>query len=175
MMRLLLSARDEQGEPLVDINCDSHRKGGNKNKINGALIPQEQRQSSQTSGGNHQHPIIYWAVFKYQFKLAIEFIQDHGADPTVLNSNNSNLLHIVFANFKHDVKYASKLATLLIERKVHLNLVDKDHKSPLLVAIKKNQIDAIEYAHHHNIRKHLSLMRDSSFINASNLIKKNIC
>ena len=92
-----------------------------------------------------------------------------------MNSNNSNLLHILFANFKHDLKYAGPLAELLIERKVNLNLVDKDGKSPLLVAIKKSQIDAIEFAHHHNIKKHLALMRDASFINATNLIKKNIC
>jgi len=82
-------------------------------------------------------------------------VEHHRADPTVLNSNNSNLLHILFANFSHDLKYAPKLADLLIKRRVNLNLVDKDGKSPLLVSIKKSQIEAIEYAHQHNIKRHI--------------------
>jgi len=73
----------------------------------------------------------------------MELIRDYDADPTILNSNNSNLLHILFANFKHDLKHAGKLAELLIKQKVNLNLVDKDGKSPLLVAVKKSQVEAI--------------------------------
>ena len=79
-------------------------------------------------------------MFKYQFKLTIELIERYGADPAVLNSNNSNLLHILFANFSHDPNHAPRLADLLIEHKVSLNLVDKDGKTPLHVAIKKQQI-----------------------------------
>ena len=82
-------------------------------------------------------------MFKYQFKLAVELIEEYGADPTVLNQNNSNLLHILFANFNNDLRYASKLADLLIAKKVNLNLIDKDGKSPVLVAIKKSQIEAL--------------------------------
>ena len=80
-------------------------------------------------------------------------IEQHDADPIVLNSNNSNLLHILFANFNHNMKEAPRLADLLIKRRVNLNLVDKDGKSPLLVAIKKSQIEAIEYADQHNIER----------------------
>ena len=67
----------------------------------------------------------------------MELINNYNADPTVLNSNNSNLLHILFANFNHGLKYAALLADLLISRSVNLNLVDKDNKTPILVAIKK--------------------------------------
>lgn len=87
----------------------------------------------------------------------MEFIEEHGADPTVLNTNNSNLLHILFANFNHDLKYASKLADLLIKSKVNLNHIDKDRKSPLLVAIKKSQIEAVEYCHQHNLKRELAM------------------
>ena len=172
MMRILLSCKDKVGEPLVDINNTLRRVPGQPTRTL-ALMPQEQR-IVQLSG-NQQHPILYWAVFKYQFKLAIDFIEKHEADPTVLNSNNSNLLHILFANFSHDLKYAPKLADLLISRKVNLNLVDKDGKSPLLVAIKKSQLEAIKFAHQHNIKRHLSMIQDPSFLGASNLIRKSIC
>ena len=69
--------------------------------------------------------------------MAMELIEKYGADATILNQNNSNLLHILFANFSHDLKYAKPLAELLIRRKVNLNLIDKTGKSPILVAIKK--------------------------------------
>ena len=49
----------------------------------------------------------------------------------------SNLLHILFANFNNDLRYANQLAELLLAKKVNLNLIDKDGKSPVLVAIKK--------------------------------------
>ena len=110
----------------------------------------EQREMNQP-GTQQQHPVLYWTVFKYQFKLAIELIEKFGADPTVLNSNNSNLLHILFANFNHDLRHAIELAELLIARKVNLNLIDKDGKSPVLVAIKKSQIEALQFAHKHNL------------------------
>ena len=71
----------------------------------------------------------------------------------MLNNNNSNLLHILFANFSHDAKNAPKLADLLIESNVSLNLVDKDGKSPLHVALKKQQIQALQYIHDYNIKK----------------------
>lgn len=41
------------------------------------------------------------------------------------------------------MKHAKQLAELLIARKVNLNLIDKDGKSPVLVAIKKSQIEAL--------------------------------
>ena len=93
---------------------------------------------NQLSSKQQQHPVLYWTVFKYEFKLAMELINEYDADPTVLNSNNSNLLHILFANFNHSLKHAAKLADLLIAKQVNLNLVDKDGKSPVLVAIKKH-------------------------------------
>ena len=72
------------------------------------MTTKEQRDFSQTGTGNQQqHPVLYWTVFKYQFKLAIELIEKYGADPTVLNSNNSNLLHILFANFNNDLRHAN--------------------------------------------------------------------
>ena len=100
-----------------------------------------------------QHPVLFWTVFKYQFKLTIELIQKYGADPAVLNNNNSNLLHILFANFSHDPVNAPNLADLLVNHKVSLNLIDKDGKSPLHVAIKKQQIQALQYIHDFNIKK----------------------
>jgi len=49
------------------------------------------------------------------------------------------------------LKYAGQLASLLLARKVNLNLIDKDGKSPVLVAIKKSQIEALKFAHEFNI------------------------
>ena len=49
-MRLLLRARDEEGNRLVDINSDNRRPAGNLNgHTSSILIPQEQRMS-QISG-----------------------------------------------------------------------------------------------------------------------------
>ena len=171
-MRILLACKDEKGEPLVDIN-NNIRKLGGQYRSQSAIVPQEQRLIQLT--GNQQHPILYWAVFKYQFKLAVELIEEYGADPTVLNSNNSNLLHILFANFSHNLKHAGKLAELLIRHQVNLNLVDKDNKTPILVAIKKSQLEAVKFAHQYNIRKYLSLLNSPNFLQATGLIKKNIC
>ena len=77
-------------------------------------------------------------------------IENYGADATILNQNKSNLLHILFANYNMNLKYASKLADLLIEKGVSLNLIDREHKTPLLVALKKSQIEAVKYAHNYN-------------------------
>ena len=63
----------------------------------------------------------------------------------------------MFANFSHDPNHAPRLADLLIEHKVSLNLVDKDGKTPLHVAIKKQQIQAMQYIHDHNIKKKTQL------------------
>ena len=71
----------------------------------------------------------------------------------MLNNNNSNLLHILFANFSHDARNAPQLADLLIRSNVSLNLVDKDGKSPLHVALKKQQLQALQYIHEYNINK----------------------
>ena len=171
-MRVLLAAKNEAGDPVVEINSCSRRIGGLM--TSSVLIPQEQKAFSTVSFGNQQHPILYWAVFKYQFKLAMELITSHGADPTVLNSNNSNLLHILFANFDHDPQHAPQLAELLILKKVNLNLVDKDGKTPLLVAIKKSQQAALEFAHSYNIGRRSALVQDPTYANASSLIRKSM-
>lgn len=78
----------------------------------------------------------------------------------MLNSNNSNLLHILFANYNHNLVHGPLLANLLLDRKVNLNLIDKDGKSPLLVAIKKSQLQAIEFAHSHNTKRLQRLNHD---------------
>ena len=80
----------------------------------------------------------------------------------------------MFANYNHDLKYADQLAELLIKCKVNLNLVDKDGKSPLMVAIKKSQIEAIKFAHQHNINRQHAMLTDPAYQNTSNLIKKNM-
>ena len=148
MLNVLLHAKTHDGEMRVNLN-NFPRKS----------LVQATETSPQLS--HQQHPILYWTVFKYQFKLTIDLIQKYGADPTVLNNNNSNLLHILFANFSHDAKNAPKLADLLIESNVSLNLVDKDGKSPLHVALKKNQLQALQYVHDYNIKKRTVLHRSS--------------
>ena len=140
MLAVLLQAKAPDGEMRVNLNNFPRKSLAEATET----APQ---------GAQQQHPILYWAVFKYQFRLAIDLISKYGADPTVLNNNNSNLLHILFANFSHDARHAPELADLLVASNVSLNLVDKDGKSPLHVALKKQQLQALQYIHEHNISK----------------------
>jgi ankyrin repeat protein len=72
------------------------------------------------------------------------------------------------------LEHAPKLAELLIKRRVNLNLVDKDGKSPLLVSIKKSQIEAIEYAHQHNIKRRQEMSKEKAYMGSSSMIRKSI-
>ena len=78
---------------------------------------------------------LYWSVYKHQFELANKLIE-HGADCSMLNHNASNLMHILFSNFDGDLVNAPALADALLPH-VDPNLVDREGKSPLHVAIKK--------------------------------------
>jgi ankyrin repeat protein len=70
----------------------------------------------------------------------------------ILNLNQSNLLHILFAHFGQNPKHAPQLADLLIARNIDINHVDRDGKSPLHLALKKFQIDALKYCHEYNLK-----------------------
>lgn len=69
-----------------------------------------------------------------------------GADTFVVTQNQANLLHIVMANFDTDLDNAAELADLLVTSGVQTKQLDRDGKSPLHLAVKKDQVDALIYA-----------------------------
>jgi len=52
-------------------------------------------------------------------------------------------MHILMANFNGDLKNAAILANYLIDNNLEVNLIDSEGKSPLHVAVKKQQIEAL--------------------------------
>jgi len=67
-------------------------------------------------------------------------------NPHILNPNGSNALHILFANFQFGDDFSELLSRRLISLNLDLNLIDNNGLSPIHVAIKKNQISALEFA-----------------------------
>ena len=60
-------------------------------------------------------------------------------------------MHILFANYQYEATgVAQSLAFRLIKKNINVNLVDNNGLTPLHVAIKKNQLKAIEFACSHN-------------------------
>ena len=52
------------------------------------------------------------------------------------------------AHYKHDLVNASALGELLIAEGLDCDLIDREGKSPLHVAIKRDQLEAIKFAYH---------------------------
>lgn len=67
----------------------------------------------------------------------------------MLNQNNANLLHILFGCFEQAADYSQVLANTLLTHGVDPNHVDDEGKTPLHVAIKKQQIGAVRFAVDH--------------------------
>jgi ankyrin repeat protein len=88
---------------------------------------------------------LLWACHKHHFALASQMILK-GADTFVVTQNQANLLHIVMANFDTDLDNAAELADLLVTSGVQTKQLDRDGKSPLHLAVKKDQVDALIYA-----------------------------
>ena len=78
----------------------------------------------------------------------MQLIIDHKVDCSVLTASKSNLLHILFSVFESagNLIEAACLAKELIKRGVNPNLVDDEGKTPLHVAVKKYQTEAIKFA-----------------------------
>lgn len=59
-------------------------------------------------------------------------------------------MHILFKIFDNNPKEAAKIGDLLLQNGAHPNLLNKGRWSPLHVAAKKGNINAIKYALHYN-------------------------
>lgn len=93
---------------------------------------------------------IHMSILKHNFVLALRLIEEKGVFPHSLNSNGSNAMHVLFANFMSDEDNAKILANALIHKNININLVDTNGLTPLHVAIKKNQTKALEFAFNYN-------------------------
>jgi ankyrin repeat protein len=96
---------------------------------------------------------LHLCILKHKFKLAMEVLKGDKVNVHSLNPNGSNCLHILFANYSFGEGEESKqLANALIAHGIDMNLVDNNGLSPIHVAIKKNQIEALRYAVNYNKR-----------------------
>jgi ankyrin repeat protein len=96
---------------------------------------------------------LHLCILKHKFKLALDVLKG-GAKVNVhsLNPNGSNCMHILFANFSFgEGNDSERLANSLISHGIDMNLVDNNGLSPIHVAIKKNQLDALKYASKFNM------------------------
>ena len=94
------------------------------------------------------HP-LHLCILKHKFTQALYLIESRKVNAKTLNPNGSNAMHILFANFQFD-QGAEVLANRLAKRGVSLNLVDNNGLTPIHVAIKKNQLKALEFALNYN-------------------------
>jgi ankyrin repeat protein len=92
---------------------------------------------SQPHNQEQKANALSWCIFKRQFAVALQMIEC-GADCLQLNQNQSNLLHILFANYEGgDLFSAGLMAEALCTKGVDPNLIDLEGKSPLHVAVRK--------------------------------------
>lgn len=95
---------------------------------------------------------LHLCILKHRFGQALQLIETKQVNHHVLNPNGSNALHILFANYQFDSQGISEsLANKLVRKGINLNLVDANGLTPIHVAIKKNQLKALEFALNHNV------------------------
>jgi hypothetical protein len=82
---------------------------------------------------------LHMCILKHRFDLAVKLLDStkRSLNPHITNSNGSNAMHILFANFNFGQEYSEKLAHKLINKNLDINLIDTNELSPIHVAIKK--------------------------------------
>jgi hypothetical protein len=81
---------------------------------------------------------LHLSILKHKFSLALRILNLDTVNPHITNTNGSNAIHILFANYAFEEENSESLAIKLINLKANLNLIDNNGLSPLHVAIKKS-------------------------------------
>ncbi len=84
-----------------------------------------------------------------------DFLLDHGADPTLINKNGEQAIHLLFKNMgSSDSQYKLAFAERLLKRSVSINApINQDGDQPLHLAVKRNSEVAVRWLLEHGADK----------------------
>ena len=99
--------------------------------------------------GKRGYP-IHIAIQTGKFKIVLRMLNlaktQKVIDPCIKSQIDANLIHLLFVKFDKDLKLANEILKQSIELGVDVNHVDTLNATPIHVAMRKRQIQAVEAA-----------------------------
>ncbi|CAD8106255.1 unnamed protein product [Paramecium sonneborni] len=96
--------------------------------------------------------ILNLAIVKGQIHLILDILSQ-GADPNQIDEKGNTALHYCMACFDKDVSIYKQAFNALLKKNINLNALNQDGWSPLHIAVKKGNTDAISAVIQHNNMK----------------------
>lgn len=90
----------------------------------------------------HGYP-LHIAILANKFDIVLDMLNRDDVDPKVMNTIGANCVHLLFVKYDKDSILAYEILKKLIAKGVNVNLVDQIGGSPVHIALRKNQYQAI--------------------------------
>jgi ankyrin repeat protein len=97
----------------------------------------------------HQTPLLL--AVRHERSDLVRVLLEHGADPNLEGAGGKTPLHMLSGHRMSDYHRADYIlvAQLLLERGVDVNARDKDHQTPLLLAVRYDRSDLVRFLLEH--------------------------